>query len=89
MTFFITQMNLEWDKNKFNSNQMEDQTGTVVHWSNQKEPEQSKSKDDVIRRNLDRIHISAATPLPSNPSRHSQVSLIQTTTTTTKKELRS
>ena len=68
---------------------MEDQIGTVLHWSNQKEPEQAKRKDEVIRRNLDRIHISAATPLPSNPSRHSQVSLIQTTTTTTKKELRS
>ena len=34
-------------------------------------------KDEVIRRNLDRIHISAAAPLPSNHSRHSQVSLIQ------------
>ena len=55
---------------------MEDQIGTVLHWSNQKEPEQAKSKDEVIRRNLDRIHISAATPLPSNPSRHSQVSNI-------------
>ena len=55
---------------------MEDQIGTVVHWSNQKEPNQAKSKDEVIRRNLDRIHISAATPLPTNPSRHMQ-SLIQ------------
>ena len=54
---------------------MEDQTGTVMRWSNQKEPEQAKSKDEVIRRNLDRIHISADT-LPSNPSRYSQVSLI-------------
>ena len=56
---------------------MEDQTGTVLHWSNQKEPKQAKSKDEVIKRNLDRIHISAAAPLPSNSSRHSQVSLIQ------------
>ena len=56
---------------------MEDLIGTVVHWSHQKEPKQAKSKDEVIRRNLDRIHISTATPLPSNPSRHSQVSLIK------------
>ena len=56
---------------------MEDQIGTVLHWSNQKEPEQAKSKDKVIRRNLDRICSSAATPRPSNPSRRSQVSLIQ------------
>ena len=55
---------------------MEDQIGTVLHWSNQKEPKQAKSKDEVIRRNLDRIHILAATPL-SNPTRHSQVSHIQ------------
>ena len=53
---------------------MEDQMGTVLHLSNQKEPKQAKSNDEVIRRNLDRIHISAATPLPSNLSRHSQVS---------------
>ena len=56
---------------------MEDQIGTVLHWSNQKESNQAKRKDEVIRRNLDKIRISAATPLPSNPSRHSQVSLIQ------------
>ena len=56
---------------------MEDEIGTILHWSNQKEPERAKSKDEVIRRNLDRIRITAATPLPSNPSRHSQVSLIQ------------
>ena len=56
---------------------MEDQIGTVLHWNNQKEPKQAKSKDEVIRMNLDRIHISAATPLPSNPSRHSQVSPIK------------
>ena len=58
MTFFIIiQLNSEWDKNKFNSNQMEDQIVTVLHWSPQKEPEQAKSKDEVIRRNLDRIRI--------------------------------
>ena len=56
---------------------MEDQIGTVLYWSHQKEPEQAKSKDEVIRRNLDRIGISAATPPPSNPHRNSQVSLIQ------------
>ena len=56
---------------------MEDQIKEVLHWSYQKESEQAISKDEVIRRNLDRIHISAATPLPSNPSRHSQVSLFQ------------
>ena len=56
---------------------MEDKIGTVLHWSHQKAPKQAKSKDEVIRRILDRIHISAATLLPSNPSRHSQVSLIQ------------
>ena len=39
------------------------------------EPEEVKSKDGVIRRNLDRIRISAATPLPPNPSRFSQVRL--------------
>ena len=57
---------------------MEDQIGTLLQLSHQKEPEQAKSKDEVIRRNLDRIHISAASPLLSNPSRNSQVSLIQT-----------
>ena len=56
---------------------MEDQIGAVLHWSYQKEPKQTKRKDEVIRRNLDRIHISAATPPPSSPFRHSQVSLIQ------------
>ena len=56
---------------------MEAQIGTVLHWSHKKEPKQAKSKDEVIRRNLDRVHISAATPPPSNPSRHSQVGLIQ------------
>ena len=56
---------------------MEDQIGTVLNWSHQKETKRAKCKDEVIRRILDRIHISAATPLPSNPSRHSQVSLIK------------
>ena len=56
---------------------MEIQIGTVLHWSHQKEPKQAKSKDEAIRRNMDRIHISAATPLPTNPSRHSKVSLFQ------------
>ena len=64
---------------------MEDQIGTVLHWSNQKEPKQAKIKYEVIRRNLDRIHISAATPLPTNPSNHSQVSLIQKKKNHTKK----
>ena len=54
---------------------MEDQIGTVLHWSNQKKHKQAKNKDEVIRRNLARDHISAATPLPSNPPKHSQVSL--------------
>ena len=57
---------------------MEDQIGTVLHWSHQKEPEQAKSKDEVIRRNQDRIRISAVTSLLSNPSTHSQVNLFQT-----------
>ena len=35
-----------------------------------KEPKETKSKDGVIKRNLDRIRVSAATPQPSNPSRH-------------------
>ena len=39
--------------------------------------EQAKSKDDVIRRNLDRIRVSAATSPPSNPSWCSQVSFIK------------
>ena len=43
---------------------MEDQIGTVLH---QKELKQEKRKDDVIRSNVDRIRISAATPQPSNP----------------------
>ena len=55
---------------------MEDQIGTVLHWSHQKESEQVKSKDEVIRTNLDGIWVSAATPLPTNLSRYSQVSLV-------------
>ena len=55
---------------------MEDQIGTVLYWSHQKEHRQAKSKDEVIRRNLDRIWVSSTTP-PLNPSRHSQVSLMQ------------
>ena len=58
-------------------NQMEDQIGTVPHWSYPKEPEQAKSKDAVIKRNLDRIWVSAAATLPSNSSRCSKVSLLQ------------
>ena len=72
---FIITLNLEWDYNKFNSNQMEDQIGTILHWSNQKEPKQAKSKHEVIRRNLDRIHISAATPLTSNQSKHNLIQI--------------
>ena len=67
MTFIIIsiiQVNLEWNFKKFHSNQMEDQIGTVLHWSHQKEPKQAKSKDGVIRRNLDMIWVSAATPIP-------------------------
>ena len=56
---------------------MQDQIGTLLHWSHQKEPKQAQSKDEVIRRNLDRIRISDAATLPTNPSRHSQVNLIQ------------
>ena len=56
---------------------MEDQICTVLHWSHQKEPKQAKRKDEIIRSNLNKILISAANSLPSNPSRHSQVRLIQ------------
>ena len=55
---------------------MEDQIGTVLYLVIRRNPIKKKSKE-VIRRNLDRIHISAATPLPSTPFRHRQVSLIQ------------
>ena len=55
---------------------MEDKIGRVQHWNHQKEPKRAKSKVEVIRRNLDGIRISGATPQPSNPSRHSQVRLI-------------
>ena len=77
MKFITILLYSEWDDNKLNSNEMEDQIDTVLHWSYQKEPKQAKNKDEVIRRNLDRIRISAATPRPPNPSRHSQVILIQ------------
>ena len=40
----------------------------ILKRKTKKEPEDVKSKDGVIRRNLDRIQVSAATPLPSNPS---------------------
>ena len=56
---------------------MEDQIGTILHWHNEKEPKQAKSKRELLMRNLDRIHISAATSLPSNPSMHSQESFIK------------
>ena len=65
---------------------MEDKIGTVLHWNHQKEPEQAKSNEEVIRRNLDRIRVSAATPRPSNPSKHSQVSLNQKKRKKEKKE---
>ena len=69
---------------------MEDQTGTVLQWSNQKEPKKAKSKDEVTRKNLDRIRISGATPLPSNALMHSQVSIIKNNNNNTiKKEPRS
>ena len=42
------------------------------------EPEEVKSKDGVVRRNLHRIRISAATPRPSNPSKRSQVRFTET-----------
>ena len=42
-----------------------------------KEPQEVKSKDEVIRRNLDRIRVSGATPLPSNPSKCGQVGLTE------------
>ena len=52
---------------------MEDQIGAVLHWSHQKEPELAKSKDDVIRRNLDRIahfscYSSTIKPIQVQPS---------------------
>ena len=54
---------------------MEDQIGTVGVI--RRNPNKQKSKVEVIGRNLDRIHISTAPPLPSNPSRHCQVSFMQ------------
>ena len=49
----------------------------MMKQNTKKEPKEVKRKDWVIRRNLDRIRVSAAPPLPSNPSRHSQVSLAE------------
>jgi len=49
----------------------------LIKQKTRKEPEEVKSKYGVIRRSLVRIWVSAATPLPSNPTRHSQVSLIK------------
>ena len=46
---------------------MEDQIGTVLHWRNQKEPKQAQNNDEVIRRKLDRICISAATYPQTHP----------------------
>ena len=69
-------------KFQFESNGRWNTVGTVPHWSHQKEPKQAKRKDEVIRRNLERIHISAAALLPSNPPRHSQASLIPKKKTT-------
>jgi len=46
-----------------------------------REPEEVKSKDGVIRRNLDRIRVSAVTPQPSKSSRCSQVSLTEKNST--------
>ena len=34
---------------------MEDQIGTVLLWSHEKEAKHEKSKDEVTRRNLDKI----------------------------------
>ena len=49
----------------------------VMKWKTKKEPEEVKSKDGVIRRNLDRILVSATTPQPSNLSRCSQESITE------------
>ena len=49
----------------------------IMNWNTKKEPKEVKSKDGVIRRNQDRIWVSAATPQPSNPSRRSQMSLTE------------
>ena len=56
---------------------MEDQIGTVLLCIHHKGCKQPKSKDEVIRKNPNQIRVSAATPLPSNPSRHSQVRHLQ------------
>ena len=41
---------------------MKDQIGTVLHWRNQKEPKLAKIKDEVVKRNLDRIHMLLLDP---------------------------
>jgi len=64
---------------------MEDQRGKALHWSNQKETTQAKSKDEVIGTNLCWICISVAPPLPSNPGRDRQVSVFQKTSILNKK----
>ena len=49
----------------------------IINHKTKKEPKAVKSTDGVIRRNLDRIWVSAATPQPSNPSRRSKMSLTE------------
>ena len=34
----------------------------IMKWKTKKDPKEEKSKDEVIRRNQDRIRVSAATP---------------------------
>jgi len=53
---------------KFKSNRRSNPAFTVLHWSHQKEAEQAKSKDEVVRRNMDGIPVSAALSLPSCPT---------------------
>ena len=52
---------------------MEEQIGTEVYWSNQKEPKQEKSKDEVIRRKFDwgshfRDYSSTLKPIQAQPT---------------------
>ena len=42
---------------------MEDQIKYVLHWSHQKEPEQAKTKDEVIRRILNRTQVAKSSDL--------------------------
>ena len=58
------------------STQHQDMVETMKQ-KTKKEREEVKSKDGDIRRNLDRIRVSATTLLPSNPSRRSQVTLTE------------